>query len=329
MRTMASPACSYPAAPEQRAAAVIRLLDKVYLLAVYGEEQEAAALVVTAVKAMAGLAGGDVCRQAALCRFADIPGALCDAALDAAAGSGSGQRQQQQRKLLRLVSLCLARWLPLCAALLRRARAEAGAGVGAEAGSWAGAPLGTGRYMVRLAGLARGAAEGRGDARAAESWGRLLAACGGIAAAEGEQGQRPGVEDVDADSTQLAPLLPPPCDVVKAVLPWCSNPLCTSLEGHSEAGLQLVWCRGRCGGAGCGGVGPCCCGPCARGKVEWMLPVLGWNLPSRAVKGGKRLANGCGYFMLSAVLSRQEPKELCLHVGYSAALQCAWRGHGS
>ncbi len=67
----------------------------------------------------------------------------------------------------------------------------------------------------------------------------------------------------------LAALLPPPCDVARVVLPWCSNTLCTSLEGDSEAGLQLVACGGRCGGAGCGGEGPCCCRECAKWKTAW------------------------------------------------------------
>ncbi len=258
------------------------------VLALHGEEQEAAALVVTAVKATAGLAsavkatvvmfGGGASEWSPLEVFTDIPSGLRCMFREQGLGEDSSDggrlpahQRTRQARLLRLLSLCLARWLPLCAALLPRARAEAGAGTGAEArvGSeaavGAGALLRTGRGMVRLVGLARGTAEGRGDARAAESWERLLAACGELAAGEGTGGADAGEDDRDLPA--IAALLPPPCDV--SVLPWCSNPLCTSLEGDSEAGLQLVACGGRCGGAGCGGEGPCCCRACVVERGSW------------------------------------------------------------
>ncbi len=281
-RTLAPSRGRYPAALKERAPLVLELLHgrELAVLALHGEDQEGAALVVTAVKAAAALAGGAVCKETALKRFADIPGALVARAFEAmGAQEEDGEQQQepalqreQQAKLLRLLTLCLARWLPRCAALVPRTQNAAGPGKpGAHA-----LLFHSGCRMVRLAGLARGAAEGRGDARVAESWARLLAACRGIAAAEGWQGQAYGVVGKRAegsggkdgrDLTALAALLPPPCDV--AVLPWCSNPLCTSLEGDSEAGLQLVACGGRCGGAGCGGEGPCCCRECAELKGAW------------------------------------------------------------
>ncbi len=208
---MASPACTYPATLEERVIAVLELLRGrgLALLAQHGEERQAAALVVTAVKATAVLAGGGVCRQAALERFVGISGRLMALLLEheeetarlselmgrtrpvgggeMAAEQQQEQQQQQRReqraKLLRLLTLCMARWLPWCAVLLPRARAEAEAGLGPEAGGGPGVHallLGSGCRMVRLAGLARGAAQGRGDARGAQSWGRLLAACGGL-----------------------------------------------------------------------------------------------------------------------------------------------------
>ncbi len=172
-----------------------------------------------------------------------------------------GQRRPQGQAL-RLLSLCLARWLPLCSSLLPRAQGNDAAHSGM---------LAAGRRMVRLAGLARAAAEARGDARAAESWGRLLGACGSIGEggedaappqAGDEGGAGPG--DVERGFGALAAALVPPCDVGREVLPTCSNPLCTSLEGDSEAGLQLVPCGGMCGGVGCDGTGPCCCSECVR-----------------------------------------------------------------
>ncbi len=286
-RTMASPECCYPAPLVERAPLVLWLLHGrgLAVLALHGEERQAAALMVTAVKATAGLAGGDVCRETALQQFADIPGALVARAFETVGvqEEDGEQRQEpalqreQQAKLLRLLSLCIARWLPRYAALLPGAWNAAGPGRKDKAGPGAHALLlRSGRRMVRLAGLARGAAEGRGDARAAESWGRLLATCGGIAAAKGGQGQADGVagkqeeasgEQDGRDLTALAALLPPPCDV--AVLPACRNPLCCNLERDSEAGLQLVACGGRCGDNGCSGEGPCCCRMCLDVKRAW------------------------------------------------------------
>ncbi len=272
---MASPACSYPAPLGVRAPLVLELLQGrgLAVLALHGEEQEAAALLVTAVKATAWLADRKVCRETPLERFADIPGALVARAFETMGAQEEGEQRQepavqreQQAKLLRLLALCLARWLPWCAAILPGAPADAEAGVDdkARAGPHV-LLLRTWRRMVRLAWLARGAAEGRGNAPAAESWRRLLAACGELAAGEGPGGADAG--EGERQLTALAALLPPPCDV--AVLPACSSPCCINLEGDSEAGLQLVACGGRCGGAGCGGEGPCCCRQCAELKAAW------------------------------------------------------------
>ncbi len=100
-RTMASPACTYPASLDDRAAAVLELMkgQGLMLLVLHGEEREAAALVATAVKATAALAGGDVCKETALERFVDIPGAFMEAAFETAEGSvsaaaaGAGPRE--------------------------------------------------------------------------------------------------------------------------------------------------------------------------------------------------------------------------------------------
>ncbi len=179
-----------------------------------------------------------------------------------AAGTGQpGLPLQQQASFLRLVSVCLAHWLPLCAALLAGSPHL-------EVESLELLQLGY-TWMVRLARLAQGAAEGRGDERAAGSWGRLLGTCRSVGLGgqgrdqKGAAGRRAGAGQAD---DVLAPLLAPPCN---RVLPGCSNPLCVSLEGASEAGMQLVACGGRCGGAGCGGEGPCCCGECAKLK-SWV-----------------------------------------------------------
>ncbi len=285
MRRMASPACSYPAPLVERAAVFLELLQGRLLgvlAAVSGEEDEerqAAALVVTAVKVAGVWIFEDGCLGHAMDWFVDIVDALVVGALaiyrdvqavgNGEPGGDEEQLQQQRGQLLRILSLCLARWLPLYPLVCYKAmeaRAEGGAGPLVGPTELRQVRLQrSGRRMVRLAGLARGAAEGRGDVRAAESWGRLLAASAGMAEGEGGQGE----EDADEGLAQLAPLLPPPCDVVRAVLPWCSNPLCTSLEGDSEAGLQLVACGGRCGGAGCGGEGPCCCRECTFDERNW------------------------------------------------------------
>ncbi len=308
-RTMAWPGYGYPGTPEERAEAVLELMQGRLLAALssgVGEERQAGALVATAVKAAAVWTYEDGCLWRAVEWFTDIPDALVDWALvlhreEQAVGSGEPaaegeeeteeekqQQQQQQQEqqqvqqrgqLLRILSLCMARWLPVYPVLFQKAMDEArlGEGVGVEAG--VGLEVGSekrrlvmllrsGYRMVRLAGLARGAAEGRGGARAAESWGRLLAASTGTPADEHGQGHGEEEKTWNKGLDGLAPLLPPPCDVVRTVLPLCSNPFCVNLEGDSEAGLQLVACEGRCGGVACGGEGPCCCGRCAR-KGDW------------------------------------------------------------
>ncbi len=285
MRTVAS---RNPAILGDRARMVLGLVaaQRLVMLVLHGEERQAAALLVTAVKATAVLAHGGACRWFPFAIYQQIPIAPVLAVKLVTKGSSRGgdlsaQQRELRAKLLRLLTLCMARWLPLCAALLPAAQAEAGAGEGAGEGE-EGEPaahvllLRTGRRLVRLAGLAQGAAEGRGDARAAESWGRLLAACGGIAAGEGSGGTDAADQGKNADKNrdELAPLLPAPCDIVGAVLPACSNPFCINLEGDSEAGLQLVACGGRCGGKGCGGEGPCCCRRCATGKQAAWQAVL-------------------------------------------------------
>ncbi len=317
-------------------------------LAACGEERQAAALLVTAIKATVDLAVNCSMRRVSECKglaiesFAAIPGALVDLTLEllqrtrvgsdggdcngatgvggagwqstapspgaskgASGGSGEdtldpSQRsaavpapeagaeqhggssggggaaaarqqptaQQQLNKLLRLVSLCLARWLPLSAVML-----------------WA--PEGeeehpARRHMLRLVELAQGTAEGRGDARGAESWAQLLgmsgkAVCGMGQDMGGSGGQQRGpvrggeaavgTEGVAVERglEQLAALLLPPCDVGRQVLPVCSNTMCMNLAGDSEAEVQLVACGGLCGRVGCDGALPCRCAPCVAG----------------------------------------------------------------
>ncbi len=364
-RRLASPTCRYPAPLASRASAVLPLLQGRWLgvLAASGEEWQAAALLVTAVKVTAVLAGQDATRRRALQAFANIPYALALVVVERARGKGPGAgaganawesngggssggggrgggssggcdgggstsstssstggsgaakgqahdtfnsnarggemmagnlpggqagqqagrrsdpaqgQRQPPGQLLRLLSLTLARWLPLCSALLPQVRDDTAAH---------SRLLVVGRWAGRLAELARAAAEARGDARASESWGRLLGACGGM----GEGEQQAEREEMAATPPQagegdgsgaagpaarvfaaLAAALVAPCDVGHEVLPTCSNPLCTSLEGDSEAGLQLVACGGMCGGLGCDGSGPCCCSECARAK-SWSI----------------------------------------------------------
>ncbi len=290
-----------------RVPALLELLQGLWLrvLAACGEERQAAALLVTAIKATAVLAGQDATRRRALQTFADIPGALAGAAVDWAgvtgaeaqtnpgrlggspdgpdspADDGDGAESSKQpvapHQPARLLSLCLARWLPLCSKLLPQERDDID--TAARSGL-----LAAGRRMVRLAGLAQAAAEGRGDARAAESWGRLLGACGsmgeGEQQAEGEEGAAPPpAGDGDGDGSRaagdaergfpaLAALLVAPCDVGREVLPTCSNPLCMKPLTASEAYVKLCPCKGKCGGTACSGKGPCCCHLCAK-KAEW------------------------------------------------------------
>ncbi len=277
-----------------------------------GEERQAASMLVTALKATALLAGVQVCDQAALRSLLGVMDAMVRTAashVEAGGGGGSGgsggggsgggggqsagaaesgrrvgagcavtaggeqpvseqqqeqqrqQQHQQQASFLNLVSLCLARWLPLCVMrlsllphtdddVLRR-------------------PV---QRMMGLVALALGAAEKRGDTRAADSWGQLLLLAPQVGLrgqeqqrASTEQGAGDGAGEGTADDKfdVLAPLLLPPCDLGQLVLPVCSNPLCTDLEGDSEAGVRL-------GARGSGGSGPAqrCCEACARNRRE-------------------------------------------------------------
>ncbi len=91
-RRLASPTCRYPAPLASRASAVLPLLQGRWLgvLAACGEERQAAALLVTAIKATAVLAGQDATRRHALQAFADIPGALAGVVMEQASMERAG-----------------------------------------------------------------------------------------------------------------------------------------------------------------------------------------------------------------------------------------------
>ncbi len=109
--------------------------------------------------------------------------------------------------------------------------------------------LAAGCHMVRLVGLAEGAAVGRGKLRAAASWGWLASALRrGTSARKAPLQQRAAGEQVKgvgrARAGQagggcgaLGPRLLLPCYVTQ---PGCSNLLCMSMEGGSEAGMPLA-----------------------------------------------------------------------------------------
>ncbi len=246
IRRMVSPACPYPMPLASRAPLVLELLNgrRLAALAAHGNVRQAAGLVATAVKVTANLAGqvaGGAYTKAAVECFVELPAALVGAAMECVAAGAEQQDQQQQEEgvqVLQVLSVCLARWLPLCRMLLLEARGEVlGLLVRARC------------RMVRLAELARSVAERRGEHEAAGSWGEVLAACRGMdAGKEGTvQGQDAvglrGGEEGDGVSAPglegLAELLPSPYGVRQVLFPSCRNPLCTSLEGDSEAGAQL------------------------------------------------------------------------------------------
>ncbi len=300
---MTSAECCYPVPLDERAHQVLELINGQSLSTLVvkrweaaEEERQAAALVVSAVKAACVWTFTPGTRWLAVEWLADVPDRLVESALElhreaqaigsgepAAEGKEGQQQQQQQRRqqleqqrgqVLRMVSLCLARWLPCFPIVWSRAEGEAAR---LEAGTREGAEmrllllLRTACRMVRLARLAQAAAEGRGDARGAASWGRLLAVSAHTPAGDGGQEEEED-ESWNEGLGGLAPLVPPPCDMERTVLLSCSNPFCINLDGDSEAGLQLVACGGRCGGMGCGGEGPCCCRECsARGDWEAVM----------------------------------------------------------
>ncbi len=270
-RRLGSPGCRYPLPPEERAPLVLQLVQGRCLGVLStgsveaGEERQAAALVVTAVKAACMWVLSKGCLGLAVQWFADIPDALVDCALAVqrevqAVGSGEPaaeqpevQRLQEHRgQLLRILSLCLARWLPLYPVLFHKAMTEARLEEAAE-GAVAGPNklrlvmlLRSGCRMVRLAGLARGAADGRGDARAAESWRRLLAASAGTPAGEHGQGQEEKEKSWNKGLDGLAPLLPPPCAV--AVLPCAATRCAPAWRGTARRGCS--WSRAGGGAEG-------------------------------------------------------------------------------
>ncbi len=194
-------------------------------------------------------------------------------------------QQQQLNKLLRLLSLCVARWLPLSAMMLWTPEGEE--------------EHPARRPMLRLAGLAREAAEGRGNARGTESWAQLLGMSGkasgfvvpaldiddapgqqqGMAGGGGTAGGAGGeVEERGCGWEQLAALLLPPCDVAREVLLVCRNPACVSLGGVSEARVQLFECKRVCESLGHADPEPYRCMGCLGGSTNgalWMIPLPG------------------------------------------------------